>query len=420
MANGIYSSFFYADDKDLYDLLSPAHQKVSSPRLLEIARIRGIWLSSEDSREDLVRQVSLLSHDLHQLNQVLDLAESTERIEKSSTATITSASARQDILAAAEIVKAKCADVGEACEIRATGNNTVILKVRYPDFDPTKTRLRQRRDREVEIEIENRAGELCVRYTGNEKAKQILEELKDALPNNTPTPTSIREISLSGIKDPATRTQFFIDLFNSLDDWRLVDVSNVKIERIPPRERNEAASEETSDTRFSSAEKTMAGVVKRISLRGEGLIYSEEYRRLCDAGFFISRAVWQLDEKKPDGRRVEFEAGFNQPDEATDFRYTVRSLHERKKDGEFKSTRSILLDIDRKDLLRKLEASANTVFTKITSKSIGSSSSPSPPLEEPTPASTEGHPDVPKVPPAPATKARKTKPKTYRATPGED
>ena len=59
---------YCATDKEIYDVLMSAKQRINPAVILELAKDRGIFYSSTDTRETLVHSLSLLPHDYHDLN----------------------------------------------------------------------------------------------------------------------------------------------------------------------------------------------------------------------------------------------------------------------------------------------------------------------------------------------------------------
>lgn len=66
---------YCATDKEIYDALMSAKQKISEKVLLELAKDRGIFFSPKETREDLCSAISLLPHDYHDLNTLLEQRE---------------------------------------------------------------------------------------------------------------------------------------------------------------------------------------------------------------------------------------------------------------------------------------------------------------------------------------------------------
>lgn len=65
-----YLNQFFATDKDIFDLLASAKQKLTENVLREIARERGIFYSPNDSREALADALSLFPYTLNELGRV--------------------------------------------------------------------------------------------------------------------------------------------------------------------------------------------------------------------------------------------------------------------------------------------------------------------------------------------------------------
>jgi len=82
---------YCATDKEIHDALMSAKQKINEKVLLELAKDRGIFYSAKDSRDDLVSAISLLPHDYHDLNTLLEQREHSGRQEKLTSVTLPTA-----------------------------------------------------------------------------------------------------------------------------------------------------------------------------------------------------------------------------------------------------------------------------------------------------------------------------------------
>ena len=84
-----YPSRYYADDKDVCDLLS--EPKFNPKRLLRIARARGIFLSAELSKKTLIEYITRLPFSWSDLIQLIKSIETEEKDDDLTTGRITTA-----------------------------------------------------------------------------------------------------------------------------------------------------------------------------------------------------------------------------------------------------------------------------------------------------------------------------------------
>lgn len=365
MAKRVYVSQFFADDKDIKDVLASEKRGIPTRRLLQLARERGIFLSESEDRETLVQYVSCLQFDWHLLTRLFDMTEREDRAEKKTSSTLAAHASVGDVADVAQVIQKDREKLcGEAYAIKQNGN-VLTIEVSYTEVDESRTRLNQRRSRKLTIQAECTPEGIKFRHEANERAESIVAELVEHLADDEEAPPPRKTIALSGLRDPNVRTQFFLDLMRGVPGCTLRDVSSVSVDRVPADAEPEVAEdgEEASEELATSGESTpydaeMTAVVRHVLLRGDSLLDAQEYEDLRKAGFFISRAVWAVEEMKKDGCKVEYEAEFDDGPNATGFRYGVRGVYERNKQGDFKKTRRTISDFDKQPLLEALEGAA--------------------------------------------------------------
>jgi len=124
---------YCATDKEIYDALMSAKQKISEKVLFELAKDRGIFFSAKDTREDLISAISLLPHDYHALNTLLEQREHSGRQEKLTSVTLPEALTAEKIK---EVLKEYTEESpsDEQITYHAKGNNQVVATVTNPVF----------------------------------------------------------------------------------------------------------------------------------------------------------------------------------------------------------------------------------------------------------------------------------------------
>jgi hypothetical protein len=379
MPNRTLQANYFADDKDVYDLLAAARKKLTSQRLVEMVRARGLILSGLTDRDDLIEQISILPFGWHQLRLLIEATNTADRSEKMTSASVSGSRSSEDFAAALDLVREARQDRGETYAIEKLGG-TVRILVKYSELDTSKTRLAQRTQRQFTIEIEpNPSGAALIRHQDQPRAQEIVSELIDALsqPQDVVTPA---KIELAGISDATHRTQFFLQLIRGLSGFKFDDVKAVKASRLQPppvdvmvttTEEPEGADDHVDDDDDDAQSSDGIGVdeasfiakVTDIALRGDGLLRSSQYSQFSGEGFFVRSIVWTATENN--GPRVELEAGFDNADEGTGFSYSIRGIHGRKSDGSLKKTKSAPSVEDRVRVLRLLESAARTAMEDV-------------------------------------------------------
>ncbi|KVC72119.1 hypothetical protein WI80_04065 [Burkholderia ubonensis] len=316
---------YCATDKEIYDALMSAKQKVGEKVLLELAKDRGIFYSAKDSREDLISAISLLPHDYHDLNTLLEQREHSGRQEKLTSVTFPEVLTIEEIK---EVLKEYTAESppDERVTHHAKGADQVVATVKYSDVDYGKTRLIQRTPKEAGIEFHIENGKTVIRMPANDRIKGIFGKLKDKLDTKRKTEIQAIRIEIGEFESPALRTEFFTTLISDLKGFSLKNVTSVKVERLK-QEPEEGELDLEDDQETEEAKQEALALVKKVALKGETLLASEEYQSLAKKGFFITSIIWRSMLAKPPYPMIEFEAAFEEPLLGKGFKYFVRGAY---------------------------------------------------------------------------------------------
>ncbi|MFP2931823.1 hypothetical protein ACLESO_42950 [Pyxidicoccus sp. 3LG] len=424
MSKRHYNSLFFADDKDIADLLLAAKQKLNKQRLIVLARSRGIILSPEDERETIVRYLSRLPTGWMELMTLLRATESAGRKEPTTYMQIEAEASTKELHSAIQAVReSRMSGRDEVYSVNAVRVGFINVTVQYTEPDTSKTRLFQRQPREVTISFEKCESGYKVRHQATGRAAEIVKDITERLENDTSAKISRRQIELKGISDPGLRTSFFLQLMRGLPGFSSPDVTDIRVNRMPKEAVPAFASKmegsqgaegdadlkdetegEPSEEQEAEAEAKDAiiGVVKRVVLEGEGVLHADEYKRLTDAGFFVGHAVWKSLENTPSGRLIEFEAQFGDPNEGTEFSYAVLGAYKRKDDGEHRKARSPVDASETAEFNAKIEQSAEAALEMTIAASQGGVATP-PKAPEPAAGAASQEEEAP--PPKKAPKA---------------
>jgi hypothetical protein len=358
---------YYATDKEIFDVLASSRQRVSEAALLDMARSRGIFYSPRDLRDTLASNISLLPHDYDSLKEILGKSENPNRSEKVTSITLNARITPQTIK---EVVKkfGENAPPDERVTAQAESPDKYRMQVKYTELDYAKTRLLQRRNREADIRFIIEDDKTTIRLPANPKAREIVALLKTGLDasQKTEIPSETTDISDLSTDD---RTLFFTDLISTMEDYELSDVMNVKVQsggkpKSPPLEDDEKNGEEQADAAITER---MLAVVEDVALHGKALLVSAEYQLLKDKGFFITSITWKAQQTKSPFNIVEFDAGFEEPEEGRGFRYNVRGLY-RNRDGQFTKTMQPLSAAHKEEIFPIIERTALHVLDELRKK----------------------------------------------------
>ena len=316
---------YCATDKEIFDALMSAKQKIGEKVLLELAKDRGIFYSPKDTREDLVSAISLLPHDFHDLNTLLEQREHSGRQEKLTSVTLPVALTVDEIK---EVIKEYTADspADERVTHHGKGADQVAVNIKYSEVYYGKTRLVQRTPREAGIEFHVEADKTVIRMPSNDRIKGVFDKLKDRLDNKKKTDIPAIRIEIGEFQSPAIRTEFFTSLISDLKGFQLSNVTSVKVEKLKQAQTEEELDlDDDQDT--EEAKQEALALVKNVALKGETLLASEEYQSLSKKGFFITSIIWRSRLAKPSYPIVEFEAAFEEPFLGKGFKYFVRGAY---------------------------------------------------------------------------------------------
>ncbi|AGC44560.1 hypothetical protein MYSTI_03248 [Myxococcus stipitatus DSM 14675] len=364
------NSLYYADDKDIYDLLQNHQKTVTKRELLELARSRGVFLSHVDSYDELADFISSLTFDWPNLSKLYDLIHTTDRTEKTTSSVLTSKITTPQLSNILNhISNTRQEDGSEAYRITQSPN-AISVEVTYSEVpDPARSRLEQRRERKLVIHVETKDDGLHIRHEANKKAEEIVSAISTAIEKKTGNKVEQARIELSGIRSPQDRTAFFLALMKQVRGYKLSNVTDVSVDKLgtnPDDERNSDEPPEGIERVRTREDIKMTGVVKSW-IKGENLLQTKHYQDLTHDEFFISHAVWIVEREKGAPQQIIFEAEFGNPQSATNFRYALKGTREPRKDGYWKKTITPIKESDKGELSLLIEEAARVALRMITS-----------------------------------------------------
>lgn len=236
-------------------------------------------------------------------------------------------------------------------------NNEVDIYVTYLDVDTSKTRVLQKREKELHITATQTDSGWSFRHTDTDRAKNIVKEIvaKIGEATNQESVTE-KDIDISNISDNNLRVSFFKQTMSGIENFRLIDVTNIKVDRLTKDNRGD---DEEDD------EEELQEKLKKVVMYGVDLFTTPEFQELVNQGFFISGAQWKSEKTDAQGERVEFSAGFNLPTEGKEFVYKVLGVYRLDDSGNLLQTREKAYGSEKKLYLAALESSAHKALTSV-------------------------------------------------------
>lgn len=359
-----HPSKYYADDKDISDLLLA--EKFSVKKLTSLIRERGILVNPSLSKEELVNYLSQIPFSWPELQCLMEEVQSPDREEKVTTCqTETPCNVEEIVTLIQEAKDLREETFGEAWSVHTAGEgDRVFIRIKYSEIDNAHTRTLQRVQKDMEIALEKSTQGFEFRYPLNNRAENIVSKIIASLPPIAGEEKVKRTtVDLAGFVDPKQRTSFFIFLMDGMDGYKRRDVLDLRMNRTS----EVAGEDDEDDDEKKEAVEQAKKAVKKLTLTGESLLMSPEFKDLNTRGFFISRSLWLTREVSGAGAVFEIEAQFKHAEEGTGFCYLLRGMKVIDGDNEVETGRKDIELNVRKRLHGAVEAAAYAAVEKIRS-----------------------------------------------------
>lgn len=353
-------SIYSASDKALFDALNQI--TVTSADMRQLFLTHGMIISRSTPRRELAAHFSRLVHDYEDFQSLAKLFDTGQRRERLASFRVESTAQLEDFeTAALAIVQQLKGD--DAASVSANDDGSLKIAVRYKTFHFNKSEFRQIEIRDAVISIEQEGNSFVIRGPQNDKVDEICRSLLTAIEKDVGETLDVSEISLEQFPKPEQRTLFFVELINLIQNYKKYDVTDVFVYK-PKAEKLDQDNGEVSD---EDEDEVNLGVhITRASLKGEGVLESQEMNSLITRGFYISKIVWQAKRKSEiDSDIYEFEAQFSEPESCTRFSYLVRGHYKYQGDQQYSSTRNQLSANEDIELSKALEAAARASLRKL-------------------------------------------------------
>jgi hypothetical protein len=352
-------SQFYATDKDIFDLLASAKQKLTENVLREIARERGIFFSPHDNRDAIAEAISQLPFTLDELIDLMHRRETSRRNEKTTSITLDADISIDELKAVVSEYK-EAVGTSEKVDSHKKGNEGFVMNVEYDEMDYSRTRLIQRQRHDATIEFFQQNGKTIVRLPASEKSKSIVNDLTERLEKLRTSPIVRHSIELDAEFTADERTIFFTRLISELTDFKLSSVTNLKIapSALP---NGELDATDLDDDEREEANREMLVIVRSMDLSGENLIVSKEYQSLRSRGFYITSITWKAHQTIPPYDGPHLHAEFGDGLSGKNFKYSVKGAY-RFQEGSYTKTARPVTEAERVMLYELVETTARNIL----------------------------------------------------------
>jgi len=349
-------SIYYATDKNIFDILH--NSKITKPILMKFLRSRGILVSADVAKEDLIRYVSRFTHDHFDIQKIGDAVESKSRKRRSTSNILETKVSNDEVKKAYTSMCKEREELGESFSIRQNGDTTIV-SVSYTDVDYTKTELKQKNNELCDIELHVENEQLVIRRPVSGVSDEITEHLKKSLIALKDEDVIEHVVSLEAFSLPEARSYFFQKLINSIPEYKFDDVTQVGI--------YDNTNDQDSDDAEGVSEK-VAGYIRKAVLDGDRVLNSSGFNQLHKENFYISKITWTAVNDGVGREKVEFEARFSNQSLCTEFNYSVRGIYEfNKEEGHYLNKRTAT-KIENSTFVRKIESASLTAFDEVKEK----------------------------------------------------
>ncbi len=342
-------SLYFASDKAIYDALT--QRSLTSAELRKVFLSRGIVISNESDKKFLANRFSALFHDYYDYRNLSLLVGGRDSREKTTNVVVTTTVSKDQLTDALTSVKEWLVDNQHEQAEMAVHGDQLKLTVKYQKLDLSQAEFRQVVEKTAEVIIEKQGSGWKITGPMNDKFKDITDQLYSQIEILTEQDVGTRAISLEAIPDAGIRTNFLRSLIRNLKDMEVVDVVDVSMFNPKDQEDDdldlsdaalviedsiEVESEDEGEDGDPEAELAKPQSEARIhkiiridkaSLKGKGVLESEQLLELEGHGFYLWKIRWKSREKLVGSEVVLFEAQFGNQAKYCDFSYIVKGVY---------------------------------------------------------------------------------------------
>jgi hypothetical protein len=355
----------FATDKELYDLMYSAKQRITDGVLHRATRERGVFFGASTTRADLADYISMTIHDLQDVVELVKDAEPGTRGERTSSLAL---KMKLDVAEIKEVMK-EYADTdgrGDNVSVQQKTSEALTASVAYSEFDLSRTTLAQRQDRVATLDFKVEDDGIVIRYPANDKGREIVDIFIEKLESKKKSQLQQERVAVEDLS-PEDRTRFFVNLVTRMSGFRLDTVTKLKVSSTSISEDDLELDDDDDTAEKDVAKSEMINLVKNVALTGNDLLVSKQYKQMEEDGFFITAIKWEATQTVHPFDKAEFEALFENAQEGTGFQYRARHSRRSERTGSYPHNFKLPDDAIKKVLFSLLEQTARTVLADIRS-----------------------------------------------------
>lgn len=350
MRNG---TIFSANDKSISDALN--QKTVTKANLRDLFLSRGIIISKESDRKKLALHFSRLSHDFYDYERLAAIFGGTVHRERHSSTRITTPTALATFESVAHELKSDLEKSGAAVKVYTAKGTRLDIEIKYQSLQFNKSEFRQIVNKTATITIRRDGDDLVFSAPHNDNTSEWISALAIKAREKTGEDLQFSDIELPPGLLAAQKSRFFTELIHALDGYRPVDVTDAYVSHLRPE------GDDDEDENFGDI-----GIhISKASLKGQGVLHSEELKLLQDKEFYISKIIWTARGHSSDSDLYEFEAQFSLPESCTEFTYLPRGLYKNLDGMNFSQNRTGLSGVEEYRFGQLIESAARTTLIKL-------------------------------------------------------
>ena len=355
-------SLYHVSDKAISDGL----EKISSIQMVHFLRRKGIFVSSETQKDDLIKYIRTINFGYSDFLWLTKLLENPNKRIRTEVSKLDIEIDTEQLKKIANEIKDRLSNEDVDCRIFKE-DDVIKIELNYIDEDLSVSELRQKKPVKSEIEITNKNGSISFSFGSLPKVKKIkdilIEKIKEDTDNKDVEPI---EISLQYITSPEARSEFFLMLTEDMDGYKFDDILSVDVTK------NFKSLQVSDDDEKEDNEESHIAAIRNAALKGVSVTDTPFFTQLHEDGYYIYKIVWSSIEDVLDGKKVIFEAQFGVKDKCNDFKYLVKYIYDVAKTSQAKGlhiqSHRDISPLERKALNSRLEKLALNTYAKIIKK----------------------------------------------------
>lgn len=362
-------------DRDVIDLLESQKHRISKEKILNFLQERGIFCSEDESRYALHELIASLNIDWFLIEDLLSLAASLDEQQK---VTATNFSVKEPDAIERTLEKLKTELAHKDFVVDKLKNGSFEVQYKTEKLERNNARLIQRTSKDEKIAINIDGDNVSMVSSVGDGTEPVISKFFDELSRNCKSDIENLNIDFSSIVSSKIINDFFLALIKiNKEKYKVSDVIKLKLNRFDSGKAKELELENTDIydendediTPFSDKEDGEPDKedIKSALISGSSLLTSDVFESFNRKGYFISTISWLVTEKTGDKRKIEYLAGFTDPDKRDSFTYESKGYYEISTvNQEYKKNKTKWKRSQRKTIEFDFQKVAFDLFKKVT------------------------------------------------------